>query len=443
VRLAVWILPCLLSAAAVAADDAADGHAWLADRVVELGELRARMPVEQVAGHLLDTAVDLERLADHVLDDYIEEALEDFDDHLEDDELLYFAAVSRQRLEAALAERVVADLTAALTRAPVGWRLTDASFEDGRGQVDLRPETAETPRLRLLLHRRDDGSWRIEDLQTGERRWSWRIREEYRETFSEKLSPGVLEAQLLHRDYVVIEDFRAAGDGELPLGWRWRDRDEDRRKPYRVQSEAGRTWLAAHDSGGSVMIGRFAHWNPRQYPVMTWCWRADAIPPGGDERFGHTNDSAAGIYVFFSQTWIGMPRHIKYVWSTTLDTGFVGRRDRIARPWFVVVESGDEHLGQWRLARVNLEADYERTWGGRPKSRTSGLGLLTDANSTDSRAEAYYADLRVWSREAVDQGRVRDHCDTYRDLDMPQQAAAPPVSGDAARTNMTPSGATP
>jgi hypothetical protein len=42
--------------------------------------------------------------------------------------------------------------------------------------------------------------------------------------------------------------------------------------------------------------------------------------------------------------------------------------------------------------------------------------LLTDANSTDSEAEAYYADLRVWTRKAYDEGRVQDYCDCYRDL---------------------------
>lgn len=187
-----------------------------------------------------------------------------------------------------------------------------------------------------------------------------------------------------------------------------------------------------------MLLLRFAHWDPRQYPIMTWCLRADAIPQCCDERFGHTNYSVACIYVFFSQTWIGMPRHIKYVWSSTLPEGKIGRRDRIARPYFVVVESGEQSLGEWAFAHVDLEQNYDDTWGGRPKSRTEGLGLLTDANSTNSRAEAYYADLRVWTREAYEGGRVRDYCGTYRDLGPMIRASGAPSRFGAPRSGATP-----
>ena len=36
--------------------------------------------------------------------------------------------------------------------------------------------------------------------------------------------------------------------------------------------------------------------------------------------------------------------------------------------------------------------------------------MLTDANSTRSYAEAYYADMRAWPREALEGGRITAHC---------------------------------
>ena len=77
-------------------------------------------------------------------------------------------------------------------------------------------------------------------------------------------------------------------------------------------------------------------------------------------------------------------------------------------------------------SRKAQEDHYERTWGGLPNNRTQGLGLLTDANSTGSHAEAYYADLRVWTREAFDAGRVQDYCDCYRNLDAPHRSGISP-----------------
>lgn len=422
------LLSLLTTASASRADEAADGHSWLVAQVTEYNELRGRLPVTDLARHMVDRTVDLQRFSDHVLRNYVEESLADFEEHLGKNEHELFVTGAYKRVQAALRQRLIDDLAAYLADYPSGGAaelsVTNADVSATSGSVSLRtgPTGAE-----IVVHilRRDDGSWRIRDLERNGDELSRTYRDRYRDTMDDRYSPAVLEAQLRQVEYVVLEDFSTSVDGALPPAWRWRDRDEDRRKPYQVRTQDGATYLAAQDSGGSVLLLRFAHWNPRHYPIMTWCWRADSLPPGGDERFGHTNDSVAGIYVFFSQTWIGMPRHIKYVWSSTLPEGFVGRRDRIARPYFVVVESGDAHLNEWRFANVDLEADYDTTWGGRPKSRTQGLGLLTDGNSTDSRAEAYYADLRVWTREAYEQGRVQDYCACYREPGMMTEIVHP------------------
>lgn len=413
-RLRNLAVGALLVGTTVAADDAADGHAWLVNQVSQYNELRPRMPAADLARHLVDETVDLQRFAHHVMHNYVEESLAEFEEHLGRDDHASFVDSARDAVLAALRQRLIDDLTEWLTAGAPQLSVTNADVHATGGSVWLSTGISGSE-LVVRIVRRDDGSWRVEDIERDNEGLSQVLRERYHDTMSEKYSPAVLEAQLRQVDYVVLEDFSTSDDGALPAGWRWRDRDEGRRKPYQVRRRNGESYLAAQDSGGSVLLLRFAHWNPRQYPIMTWCWRADSLPPGGDERFGHTNDSVAGIYVFFSQTWIGMPRHIKYVWSSTLPEGFVGRRDRIARPYFVVVESGDSHLGQWRFAQVDLEAHYDETWGGRPKSRTQGLGLLSDANSTDSRAEAYYADLRVWTRQAFEEGRAQDYCSCYRE----------------------------
>ena len=397
------------------ADEAAQGHAWLAARVRSYNEARDATPL-QAAADLVDACVDLERFAARAFAGFVEESVGEFEAHLTRAEYEHFVAFHQQRVLGALRERLVIDLAAWLTdNTRPGLELAAAEFGDRSGTVELLASgDAGTILCNVVLL--DDGQWRLEDLSMDGARLSAHYARQHRRTLDERYSPAVLVAELAGRDYVRLEDFSASEAGGLPLGWRWRDRDENKKKPYRVRRQNGQYFLAAQDSGGSVILLRYDHWNPRRHPIMTWCWRAEALPPGGDERFGHTNDSVAGIYVLFSQNWIGMPRHIKYLWSTTLPLDTVDRRNRIARPWFVVAESGDEHLGEWLFEVADLERDYARSYGGRPKDRTQGLGLLTDANSTDSHAEAYYADLRVWTRAAYEAGRVVDYCDCYREL---------------------------
>ncbi len=209
--------------------------------------------------------------------------------------------------------------------------------------------------------------------------------------------------------YIVLEDFATTPLDSLPDGWRWRRKDNDKPKLYAVRESAnGRRYLAAQDTGHSVVLMKRFHWDPRQYPIMTWCWRADALPPGGDERYTETNDSAAGVHVIFSRNLLGVPRQIKYVWSTTLAPGTVSRRKGFARPWFVVLQSGSEKLGQWLQEWVDLERDHQRVLSPKLPQKTIGIALLTDANSTRGYAAAAYADFRVWPRAALPQ--IPNYC---------------------------------
>ena len=208
--------------------------------------------------------------------------------------------------------------------------------------------------------------------------------------------------------YLVLEDFATTPLDSLPRGWRWRGKDDDKPKLYAVREANGRRYLAAQDTGHSVVLMKRFGWDPRQYPIMTWCWRTDALPPGGDERYTETNDSAAGVHVIFSRNLFGIPRQIKYVWSTTLAPGTVSRRKGIARPWFVVLQSGPEKLGQWLQEQVNLARDHERVLSSDLPKKTIGIALLTDANATGGHAEAAYADFRVWPRSAL--AHIPNYC---------------------------------
>ncbi len=201
--------------------------------------------------------------------------------------------------------------------------------------------------------------------------------------------------------YIVLEDFATTPLDSLPRDWHWRRKDDDKPKLYAVRETNGRRYLAAQDTGHSVVLMKRFRWDPRQYPIMTWCWRADALPRGGDERYTETNDSAAGVHVIFSHNFLGIPRQIKYVWSTTLAPGTFAHRKGIARPWVVVLESGAEKLGQWLQAQVDLEQDHERLLSSELPQKTMGIALLTDANSTQGYAAAAYADFRVWPRAAL------------------------------------------
>lgn len=368
------------------------------------GRLEAALKTPARRVETLRATVDWDRFAQRVLRGYYEQ----------------LSAPSRRRLADDFSQRLAADLQAFLPTPPKGGlrpTATDLQPDRGRGGVDLRLDTASGPlKLHLSLRFQDD-AWKIDDLRWDGRELSAHYRDLFKDVERREYSYGVLAARLLGTPYVVLEDFSENLPGEVPQGWvTWRDKDKKKPKLYRVRRNNSHFYVAAEDTGHSVILGKPIHWNPQEHPILTWCWRANALPPGGNERLDHANDSAAGLYVLFSRNWLGVPRQIKYVWSTTLPEGTFDRRPRIFRPYFLVLESGAEGVGRWQFEQVDLERDHRRAFSGAeaPK-RTLALGLLTDANSTDSYAEADYADFRAWTRQAQQQGLIEDYCGCFDD----------------------------
>ena len=198
---------------------------------------------------------------------------------------------------------------------------------------------------------------------------------------------------------IVLEDFSEGLVGAFPPGWGWRGKDNKNPKRYVIQEENGKRYLNAKDDGKSVVIIKKISWRLRDYPILTWRWRAKVLPPGGDERIGKKNDSALGLYVICSQNLIRIPKQIKYVWSTTLPVDTIADRNLIGRPRVRVLRTGADRLREWVTERVNLYEDYKRIWGGEPKDKTVGIAILTDADATHTFAEGDYMDIVVMKED--------------------------------------------
>ncbi len=199
---------------------------------------------------------------------------------------------------------------------------------------------------------------------------------------------------------IVIEDFDSSDLGGFPLSWKaWRGDDGLARNSYSIREENGNRYLHAADDGSSIIIRKqLSEWDANEFPVLSWRWRARVLPAGGDERIGSRNDSSVAVYVVLDQNFVGVPKTLKYVWSTTLPVGTYHRRDGIGRPHVIVLESGEEKLGQWVEESVDVHADYVRIFGKKPPRKAVGIGILTDGNATGTDSQGDYDDFVVHRR---------------------------------------------
>ena len=205
-----------------------------------------------------------------------------------------------------------------------------------------------------------------------------------------------------HRTSIMIDDFDSSAPGGFPLTWKaWRGDDDLARNTYTIREENGNRYLHASDDGSSIIIRKeLREWNANEYPVLTWRWRARVLPEGGDERIGSRNDSSVAVYVVLDQNFIGVPKTLKYVWSTTLPVGTHHRREGIGRPHVIVLESGTEKLGKWVEESVDVRADYIRIFGDKPPRKAVGIGILTDGNATGTASRGDYDDFVIHRRDA-------------------------------------------
>jgi len=371
--------------------------------------------VKKLSASLVDRWLSMSSFTQLTFESYIRDTLESYKNVLTNQEFELLVDQYENQLVTVFRKKLVDDLNKMLVATDftqLNLTSIDAKGSLKRAVVELKSNST-SKRIEFRMHL-NQNKWMVLDIEDENRTLSEYYRSVFDEVTKNLYSLPVLVAQMLETDHIKLEDFSLTPVGQLPKDWgSWRKKDKGKPMPYRVEGKR-QNYLAARDSGHSVILGKFLHWNPRQYPILSWCWRANHLPPDGNEFLNEANDSAVGLYVIFSQNWLRVPKQIKYVWSTTLPLGTVGRRNKMFRPWFFVKESGEKNKDHWQFEIVDLEHDHKLKLGGPPAKRTIGLGILSDANSTDSYAEGFYTDFRAWKRPSDGLQTISDHCGSLR-----------------------------
>ena len=204
-----------------------------------------------------------------------------------------------------------------------------------------------------------------------------------------------------------IDTFTPSGQaGELD-GWHSFDNDLD--ECYAIGEEENNFFLKARTKDRGSIIAKSCSYSLKEFPVITWRWRALLFPEGADERYKHSGDSVAGIYIIFPsiinpgkfKNKLGFklpvpdrlkPECIKYVWSASLPIGTVIDSPYARKTKIVVLQNGTSPLNKWVTEEVNVYEDYRRFFNKEPEE-VQAVGILTDADDTSSEAMADYDDI--------------------------------------------------
>ncbi len=165
-------------------------------------------------------------------------------------------------------------------------------------------------------------------------------------------------------------------------------------------------------SQGSSSFGvrTSARINVKEFPVISWRWKVDRMPAGGDVRKKATDDQALQVYVAFKET--GFPAVLNtpvigYIWDNEAPKGWSGRSTQIGgdKMRYIVLRNKTDKTGQWYTERRNIYEDYKKLFGdingGEPLGVTTGLQVHINTQRTKTSADGMIGDI-YFSSEAKD-----------------------------------------
>jgi len=192
-------------------------------------------------------------------------------------------------------------------------------------------------------------------------------------------------ASPIHADERVIFGFDgSAGEQGVPAPWAFR-----RWSPVtglgeyvavaRVARRDGVPVLCVKSARSGFLVGMNRAVDVTVVRTVSWSWRAEALPKGGNFRERATNDQALQVMFAFDGGKV-----VSYIWDTTGPAGATGSglswQDDVR---VIVLRAGTAKLGLWVTERRSLYDDYRKPFDTEPP-QLKGVAVQSNSQHTDS-----------------------------------------------------------
>jgi hypothetical protein len=209
-------------------------------------------------------------------------------------------------------------------------------------------------------------------------------------------------------------------EGLAPLPWRNHHFPSKQVTHFQYQRLDGRDAVEAQADASASLLRQVLQVEPERLGTLKFSWKVPALITDADMTQRDADDSPVRVMLAFdgdrsklstrnammselarALTGEDLPyATLVYVWSNKLpqdSTLHSPRSDRIRK---IVLESGPEHLGQWRDYERDIRADYQRCFGEAP-GRLIGVALMTDTDNTRAHSQAWYGPVHLQLKPAA------------------------------------------
>lgn len=188
-------------------------------------------------------------------------------------------------------------------------------------------------------------------------------------------------------------------DPSDPLDVAWVHRTFGAATKYERVKIDGQAAIRAEGRQSASGLYREVAYRMSDYPWIEWAWRVDRLQSDADIRTKAAQDFAASIFLIFEEPMFLMKHTsvLSYVWTNDRMPAetLVENPHHPGTSWSIVIESGEQRLGQWVNERRNVAEDYRRAFGKDPPDLVKTIALFTDNDQTGQPVVSYYGVLRA------------------------------------------------
>ncbi|NQT07368.1 MAG: DUF3047 domain-containing protein [Candidatus Omnitrophica bacterium] len=167
---------------------------------------------------------------------------------------------------------------------------------------------------------------------------------------------------------------------------------------YKIDASNHERFVLATSTGTASALFYKIKLDMDKRPIISWKWNATKFPlKNGKENLKNAkhDDFAARVYVIFPSILFTNTKAIEYIWTEKVKEGTISPSPYSKNLQLIVVESGLKENGGWVYEERDIYEDYLKAFGRKPRYKIGAIAFMTDADSTNSDAEAFYDDIKI------------------------------------------------
>lgn len=196
----------------------------------------------------------------------------------------------------------------------------------------------------------------------------------------------------------VVKEFQFSKEDALR---EWEEKIFKGKVLYKISSGDYDSFVLATSEGTASALYYKIRLDMGKKPVISWKWNAKKFPvKDGPESLADSkkDDFAARVYVIFPAGFFINTRAIEYVWTERIEEGTTAASPYSENLRLIVAECGKKADAEWIQEERDIYRDYVAAFGEEPRYSIGAVAFMTDADSTQSFAEAFYDDIKLGYR---------------------------------------------